>query len=194
MKLKSERKFSDMKHVMYEQKHPGMGTAYWVYSELSKGKWFNMTVMVPRDGMKEFTKTFGHYHEAAKHAEIETYKLLSGKGIFMLQKKYYDDEGKWIPEKVEGVYLVQGYPGDVIMVPKEYGHSWSNTGNEPLITYDDWNLTHIPEDYLFIKKLKGMAYYLVDDKGAISAVKNNNYKDLPRPVWMSAAEFNAMVA
>ena len=193
MILKSERKFADMKHVLYEQKHPGLGTAYWVFSELSKGKWFNMTILAPREGMKEFPKTFGHYHEAVKHDETETYKLLSGKGIFMLQKKFYDEKGTWVPEKVTGVFLVQGYPGDVIMVPKEYGHSWSNIGDEPLITYDDWNLPHIPEDYKYIKKQKGMAYYLVDEKGAIRATKNSSYKDLPAPVWMSAAEFNAMV-
>ena len=157
MILKSKRKFSDMKHVLYEKKHPGNDTAYWVFSELSRSKWFNMTILVPRSGTKEFPKTFGHYHEGTNH--LETYKLVNGKGIFLLQKKFYDKEGKWIPDRIDKVYLVQAYPGDTIIVPKEYGHSWSNIGDEPLVTYDDWEIPHSPEDYKHIKKLGAETIY-----------------------------------
>ncbi|MDC0449131.1 hypothetical protein OAL67_00820 [bacterium] len=191
MQLKSSRELEKLKEVLMAPTAEGPETAYWVFSGLSHDKWENMTVIAPGRYGTEFPKTYGHYHTTSKVRE--TYKLVSGEGVFMLQKKHYKD-GVWFPEVVDKVFLIKASHGDeIVIVPEEYGHSWSNIGHEPLVTYDDWRNGHEHYDYDAIKDLQGLAYYLVEENGGIKTVPNPKYKDHPEPQWVTAEEFNLMV-
>jgi len=108
-------------------------------------------------------------------------------------KKHIED-GNLVHEKVDQVYLVRAKPGDKIVIKNHMGHSWSNVGEKPLISYDDWRSGHQPEEYLPIEKMNGMAYYLIRENGNLVAKPNLNYVDLPEPKWLTAQEFSRMNA
>ena len=189
MLLKSTRTLKEMVPVL-SNADLGEGVnyddlVYWVFSNVSK-KWENMTVTTPGDYNGEFPKTFGHYHSSAV---TERYKFISGKGIFVLQKrKLVDDE--WASDQLEKIYFVEFLPGDEIDITQEWGHSWSNIGDEPLITLDDWKEGHTHGDYEPIENMGGMGYFLVKKNGGAEFVPNPNYKDLPKPEWITAKDFN----
>ncbi len=90
---------------------------------------------------------------------------------------------------VDEVFLVGAEPGDEIAVPPVFAHSWSNIGNTPLITFDNWRHGHVPQDYEPIKKHQGLAYYLVSTENGVSLVVNPKYKNVPKPKWLTAKEF-----
>ena len=176
MKLSSTRILEDLKAVLKDLSPVGPDPAYWVFSEVSKGKWANITVWAPGKHGDEYNKTFGHYHP--ENAVDETYHVIEGRGILQLQKRDLSE-----------VFLIKAQAGDEIIIPWEYGHSWSNIGNGPLMTFDNWTSGHTPADYEPIEKLHGLAYYLIEANGEVKAVPNSNYKDLPEPIWFSAEEF-----
>ncbi|MBI4099399.1 hypothetical protein HY440_00155 [Candidatus Microgenomates bacterium] len=93
---------------------------------------------------------------------------------------------------VDEVYLIKAKPGDEILITPEWGHSWSNVGNGPLISFDDWRAGHTPADYAPIEHLQGLAYYLVVEGTGPKPAANPNYKNLPEPKWVSAEEFKRM--
>jgi oxalate decarboxylase/phosphoglucose isomerase-like protein (cupin superfamily) len=105
-----------------------------------------------------------------------------------MQKQYFEN-GVWVPNRVEKIYFVTASPGDEIVISKEFGHSWSNIGDTPLVSFDDWRSGHQPSDYEPMKNLRGLAYYLVADGGKVKTVKNENYNSLPDPIWITAQEF-----
>ncbi len=186
MKLGSIRELLGMKPVLKDPDATGQDPVYWVFSECSQEGWANVTVIAPGNYGGEYPKTFGHYHGS----EIdETYHLVEGEGVLVMQKKHFDESGKWIPEVVDEVVLIKAKPGDEILITPEWGHSWSNVGSAPLISFDDWRAGHSPTDYSEIEKLQGLAYYLIDKDGEVTPVANSKYQNLPDPVWMSAEEF-----
>ncbi|OGE23642.1 hypothetical protein A2688_02345 [Candidatus Daviesbacteria bacterium RIFCSPHIGHO2_01_FULL_38_8] len=187
MRLGTQKTLEQLKPVLKDPNSSGPDPVYYVFYELTEKSWANNTIISPGKIGEEFPKTFGHYHPDG--APDETYHLVSGDGVLLLQKKHVEN-GKIIPEIVDEVFLAKAKPGDEIVIPKEYGHSWSNVGNMPLISFDDWRTGHTPSDYEPIEKMQGMAYYLVEENGAVKAVPNPNYKNLPDPVWSTAEEFN----
>jgi oxalate decarboxylase/phosphoglucose isomerase-like protein (cupin superfamily) len=187
MDIRSKRKLKKQTEVLKNPKATGPDPVYAVFDKLGMDGWENETVLVNGSYDGEFPKTYGHYHP--EHAPPEKYELVSGQGVFLLQKKFYDENGKWIPEKVREVLLVKAEkPGTQIVVNPDYGHSWSNVGNEPLVTLDDWTYKHTPGDYIHIERLRGMAYYLVEKNGEVEAIPNSNYKDLPKPKWITSED------
>jgi glucose-6-phosphate isomerase len=188
MLLRSTRTLKDMSPVLMENvKDQDDFPVYWVFSDVSK-KWENMTVISPGNIGKEFAKTYGHYHGTST---VERYKLLSGQGILVMQKrKFLDDD--WQDDQIDKVYFVEFLPGDEIDITPEWGHSWSNIGSEPLVTLDNWKDGHQESDYEPMKKLQGMSYYLVNKNGQAEFVPNENYKDLPKPEWITASDFNKL--
>lgn len=186
MKLGSIRELSGLKPVLKDPNATGPDPVYWVFSEVSDTKWANITIITHGHYHGEFPKTFGHYHGSDVN---ETYYLVEGKGILLMQKKFIDQNGDWIPEKVSEVYLVEAHPGDEILITPDWGHSWSNVGETPLISFDDWRSGHKESDYTDIKNLQGMAYYLVYQDKELGIVPNPNYRDLPEPKWITAKQF-----
>lgn len=187
MKLGSVRDLSGLRAVLKDPSSLGPDPVYWVYSEIADGRWANLTVIAPGRFTDEYPKTFGHYHGSAVN---ETYHLIEGEGVLLLQKKHFEG-GKWIPEKVDEVILIKAKPGDEILITPEWGHSWSNLGEGPLLSFDDWRSGHSPFDYEDIKSLQGLAYYLIEENGRVKAVPNPKYVDLPEPKWLNAQEFAA---
>lgn len=186
MKLSSVRELAGLKTVLKDQESLGPDPAYWVFGDISKEEWANLTIIAPGNYNGEYPKTFGHYHP--ENASTETYYLISGEGILQMQKKHLEN-GERVPEIVDEVYLIKAKPGDKIVITPEFGHSWSNTGTKPLISFDDWREGHSPSDYEPISQQHGMAYYLIQENGQTKAIPNPNYKDLPEPKWITAEEF-----
>lgn len=186
MKLGSIRELSGLKPVLKDPNATGPDPAYWVFSEISDAVWFNITITAPGRYSQEYPKTFGHYHP--EDAVTEIYKVIEGEGIMLLQKKHLEN-GQTVPEVVEEVILIKTKPGDEIRITPEWGHSWSNIGHLPLITFDNWSFGHLPTDYEIIEKLQGMAYYLIEENGQPKAVLNPRYQNLPEPLWLTAKEF-----
>lgn len=111
-----------------------------------------------------------------------------------MQKRHLGQDGNAVWNMVDEVYLISAKPGDEIVISPEWGHSWSNVGKGPLISFDDWRAGHKPTDYEVMEKLQGMAYYLVEENGQPKAVPNPNYSNLPEPKWISAHEFKELTA
>ena len=186
MKISSSRNIEELRGVLRTPKSTGPETAYWVFSGIGHKRWENMTITTPGLYDSEYPKTYGHYHSVS--TEIEIYKVISGQGIFQLQKKHVEN-GRLIENMVDEVYLLGAEVGDEIAIKPEYGHSWSNVGNTPLITFDNWRFGHSPNDYLPIKKQQGMAYYLIEENKELKAVPNEKYVNLPKPKWITVKEF-----
>lgn len=182
MKLGSIRELSGMKPVLKDPHATGPDPVYWVFPELSEGEWANMTVWNNGTYNGEFPKTFGHYHPIGAADEI--YRVIWGKGILQLQRRHNDS--------IAEVFLVHCEVGDEVIITWPFGHSWSNVGDCPLITYDNWRSGHDPSDYEPIEAMQGMAYYLIEKDGEVKAVPNPKYKDLPEPVWITAEEFKSL--
>ena len=186
MQLRSTRSLDAMRPVLQNEDCSGPDPLYWVYKEVQPGgRWENLTIIAPGKIGDEYPKTFGHYHETEV---LETYKLIAGKGVLMLQEKFLEN-GNWIVEKVANVYLVQAEPGDEIVISPQFGHSWSNVGDSCLLSFDDWRSGHSPSDYEPIQNLKGLAYYLIEKEGKPYPIANSNYQNLPEPIWTTAKEF-----
>ncbi len=187
MKLSSTRDLAGLKPVLKDSNSTGPDPVYWVFSDATDSKWANVTMIASGSFNGEFPKTFGHYHGVDVP---EIYHLIEGQGILLLQKKHMEGE-TWIPEKVSEVLLIQAKPGDEILITPEWGHSWSNVGTGPLISFDDWRSGHTPGDYEKIEQLQGLAYYLISENGQVKPVPNPHYVDLPEPKFITAAEFKA---
>lgn len=175
MKLGTQKTLEELKPVLKDPESIGPDPVYFVFGDVSESEWANITIIQNGKIGEEYPKTFGHYHSVDIN---ETYQLLSGKGVFQMVNK-----------NLKEIYLIKAKPGDEIIITPEFGHSWSNTGSMPLISFDDWRSGHKPSDYEDVKNLHGMPYYLVEDQGEPKAIPNPNYKDLPEPIWITAEEF-----
>ncbi|KKR09888.1 MAG: hypothetical protein UT38_C0018G0004 [Microgenomates group bacterium GW2011_GWA2_39_19] len=184
MKLSLIRDLKSLRLVLKDPEAVGPDPAYWVFSEIG-GLWNNITLIAPGNYNGEFPKTFGHYHETHVNEKIH---VIEGKGVMLLQKRLVEN-GNPISEKIEEVICIKAKAGDEIIVPFEYGHSWYNTGDEPLILFDDWSAGHVPGDYKEIGRLQGMAYYITDNNG-IDVLKNSNYTIVPQIKWLTVEEFS----
>lgn len=183
MKLSSQRDLNGLKPTLIDpsivDETISQKVVYWVFSELTEKSWANLTVISPDRIGEEFPKTFGHYHGTDVN---ETYHLISGEGILLMQKKDVEN-------RISDVVFIKAKPGDEIVITPEWGHSWSNVGDTPLLSFDDWRSGHTERDYKLIEELGGMSYYLTLKDGEITYQKNPRYDDLPEPIWMTPDEF-----
>ena len=151
----------------------------------------NITVWETGTVGGEYIKTYGHYHVG----EIdETYWVLAGEGMVLLQTRKEDSSGNPIDEEVESFYVIEVKQGDSVFIPSETGHLAINTGKTWLVTEDDSpvNFEEVDPvslpghaDYEPIKRLKGFAYYVIEENGQPTLVKNPNYKVIPEPEWLT---------
>lgn len=187
MKLNVSRTLEDLRPVLLDPNCTSPETVYWVFGKATLNvTWENMTIIAPGLLGAELPKTMGHYHGTNID---EIYAEVSGEGILLMQKKVVRD-GKFIPNEVSEVLLVKASHGEKVTIPPAYGHSWSNAGAQPLITYDNWRAGHEPSDYEVVKTLHGMAYYLTKEGESVIPVANPNYRNLPEPLFISANELS----
>ncbi len=150
----------------------------------------NITVWVPGTVDGEYIKTYGHYHVGNF---AETYWVLYGEGIALLQKRALDSNGNPIDDEIEDFKAIPVKAGDEVFMPSGYGHLVVNTGKTYFVTADDSFVDFIDSksqsgneasmpghaDYEPLKKLQGFAYYVVEKDGKPTLVKNENYKKVP---------------
>lgn len=166
---KSEvRYLKELKTVVYDKnwlKKAKNFPLYYIFRGLKEKNdlRYDITIIPPAKLGKEYVKTKGHFHKG-KFGEL--YKVLSGEGVFLLQK------GK---EKIEDVYFVKGKRGDYILIPPDYGHTTINASNN-ILKMANWVSKNCFSDYKSVEKKKGMCYYLTLE----GWIKNKNYKIVPK--------------
>jgi glucose-6-phosphate isomerase len=122
---------------------------------------YDITIIPSRMLGKEFVKTKGHYH-LGNFGEL--YKVLSGEGIFLIQKKDLSD-----------AYFVKAKKGDFIKIPPGYGHTIINPSKK-VLKIANWVSKNCQSDYQTIEKKNGFCYYYTIE----GWVKNKNYKKIPK--------------
>lgn len=159
----------------------------------------NITVWETGTVGGEYIKTYGHYHVGKLD---ETYWIVSGEGIVLLQKRKEDDQGNPIDDELESFKAITAKAGDSIFIPSGTGHLIVNTGDTWLVTVDDSpvNFEEVDPvslpghaDYEAVKKMKGFGYYIISENGKPKAVANPNYQNLPEVEWMSAKEYSSSI-
>lgn len=178
------RTHEKMVEVLMDSK--GQGPMYHYYMIRGGTDQKNITVWEPGTISGEYVKTYGHYHVGDIH---ETYWVLYGEGIVLLQKLAVDRDGKMIPDVVEEFKAQPVKPGDKVYMDSGWGHLVANVGETYLVTADDSpvnfeekNPTSLPghADYEPVKQMRGFAYYVVEHEGRPALVKNNLYKEIKK--------------
>lgn len=182
----AERSHEKMREVLMSPDAAGPEVHYYMIRGGSEKE--NITVWEPGTVGGEYIKAYGHYHVGDIS---ETYSILRGEGILMLQKRKTDDE-------MENCIAVHAKAGDVLPIPTGVGHLMVNTGKVWLATADDSPVNFAEKDpvslpghadYETVKKMRGFAYYVIEKDGKPSFVKNPNYKNTPEIKEMDAKEY-----
>ncbi len=167
MSQMSARTLEKMREVLMEPNASGPEEMYFMIRGDP-----NITIWNPGKVGNEYVKTYGHYH---KHNEPETYWVLRGEGIILMQKM-----GK-TSDIVEDIKIQRVKAGDTVHIPRGWGHVACNTGKTSLVTADNApaDAEHNQNDYIPIKEMCGFAYYIVEKNGKPALVKNSRYKKVP---------------
>lgn len=144
----------------------------------------NITVWEPGLVGDEYIKTYGHYHVGDLS---ETYWILYGEGIALLQKRAEDKQGNPINNVIEEFQAIPVKPGSEVFLPSGYGHLVVNTSDTYFVTADD-SPVHFDDpdpaglpghaDYKPVQEMKGFAYYIVEKDGKPALRRNPNYKEI----------------
>lgn len=144
----------------------------------------NITIMEIGTVGGEYIKTYGHYHVIDFK---ETYRIIHGNGLVLLQMREKDDDGNFVDNKIAWFRAIPVAPGSVVEIPSFAGHLLVNTGDTWLVTSDDsmfdpsGDSSSMPQhaDYEAVKKMHGFAYYVVLKDGKPALVKNPKYTSVP---------------
>lgn len=145
----------------------------------------NITIWEPGKVGKEYIKTYGHYHVGDID---ETYWMIYGEGITIAQRRVVDAGGEPIDDEVDAIRIIKVKAGDAVYMPRGWAHAAVNIGKTFFVTADDSSVnfedvdpSSLPghADYEPIKKMRGMAYYVVEQNGGPTLVKNPLYKKVP---------------
>jgi len=144
----------------------------------------NITVWEPGTISGEYIKTYGHYHVGKLD---ETYWIIYGTGIALLQKLAVDENGNPIVDVVEEFKAIPVKQGDSLYMPAGWGHLVVNTGTTYFVTADNSPVNFEKKDeaslpghadYKLVQLMKGFAYYVVEHEGKPALVKNKLYKEI----------------
>jgi len=105
----------------------------------------------------EYVKSSGQYHPPTPPSHMatpEVYTVLSGTGLFLLQKARppYD--------RIEDVVLVEVHAGETFLVPPDYGHLQINPSPEPLV-FSYAVMDGMKGQYEAFRERQGAAYYVM---------------------------------
>ena len=173
-----ERTHDMMREVLLDPDAAGPAVHYYMIRGGSeKG---NITVWESGLVGREYIKTYGHYHVDALP---ETYWVLSGEGIALLQKRARDGND---PAHLDAFKVVSVSAGDRLDIPAGWGHLVVNTGKTFLVTKDDSPVAGVGDsasmpqhaDYEPVKAMHGFAYYVVEHDGKPALIKNERYSDV----------------
>ncbi len=155
----------------------------------------NITVWETGTVGGEYIKTYGHYHVG--HLD-ETYHVIAGEGVILLQNRKKDQSGNPIDDEIESFYAITVKTGNSVFIPSGTGHLAVNVGKVWFVTSDDSPVNFAEADpvslpghadYEPIKKLRGFAYYLIEESGKPALVKNHNYRYAAQPEWLTPKEY-----
>lgn len=144
----------------------------------------NTTVWEPGTISGEYIKTYGHYHVGDLS---ETYWIVYGQGVALMQKLAEDENGNMIADQVEEFKAIPVTAGSEIFMPAKYGHLLVNTGLTYLVCIDDSPVDFEDRDpssfpghanYELVKQMRGFAYYVVEHEGKPALKRNPLYKSI----------------
>jgi len=192
----SKRVLSDLKDVITNTSQVSPGSReeglndrdlYYMYRNLHKVEHdtiirenhlrYDMTVILPGQIGKEYTKTLGHYHPDKNGTNLsypEVYEVISGRAFYLLQKPKRLENGIIDYSVIENVLLVEVNAGEKAIMPSDYGHITINIDPEPLVM-SNWVSNDFQSDYSEYKNLNGGAYYLLKDDNTYQTKKNSRY-------------------
>jgi glucose-6-phosphate isomerase len=177
----AERTHEKMKEVLMRPDAQGPDIHYYMVRGGPEKK--NITIWESGKVDGEYIKTYGHYHILDFK---ETYTVLSGEGIILLQIRKKNEDGTWASDTIESFKALKIKAGDSISIPSFAGHLVVNTGPTWLVTSDDSPFTleesaSAPShaDYEAVKLMHGFAYYVVEKNGEPVLVKNERYAAVP---------------
>jgi len=145
----------------------------------------NITIWEPGKVGNEYIKTYGHYHVGDIS---ETYWIVYGEGITIAQKRVVGSDGEPVDEEIEEIRIVKVKAGEAVFMPRGWAHASVNIGktffataDDSPVNFEDVDPSSLPghADYEPIKKMRGMAYYIIEEKGQPTLVKNPAYKKVP---------------
>lgn len=186
MKPYAERTHDKMKEVLMSPDAPGPEIHYYMIRGGVNKR--NITVWETGTVGGEYIKTYGHYHVGKLD---ETYWVIQGEGVVLLQKREVDTQGNPIDDRIEYFKALYVKDGDSVFIPSGFGHLVANVGKTWLVTADDSpvNFEEVDPvslpghaDYEPVKKMQGFAYYVVEENGKPKLVKNHRYRKVPEVV------------
>ena len=189
----AERSHEKMKEVLMHPGAPGPAIHYYMIRG-GKDK-TNITVWESGTVGGEYIKTYGHYHIG--HLD-ETYTIAAGEGVILLQNRKKDVNDNPIDDEIVEFYAIKVKVGDKVFIPSGRGHLACNIGQVWFVTIDDSPVNFAEAgpvslpghaDYEPIKKLRGFAYYMVEEGGKPTLVKNPSYKVVPQAQWLTPQEY-----
>src|SRR4030043_710813 len=177
------RTHQKMLDVLMDPKTQGPAVHYHMVRGGSDQK--NITIWEPGKVGEEYIKTYGHYHVGDLD---ETYWILYGEGIAVIQKRMTGSDGEPVDDQIEEIYAVYVKAGDTLYIPTGWGHLVVNVGKTYFVTADDSpvNFEEVDPvtlpghaDYEAVKKMQGFCYYVVEKDGKPTLEKNLKYKKIP---------------
>lgn len=173
-----------MKEVLMDPNGIGPEVHYYMIRGGSDQK--NITVWEPGMVSSEYIKTYGHYHVGDLS---ETYNIVYGQGVALLQKLAENEKGEMIMDEVEEFRAISVLPGQEIFMPAKFGHLLANVGKTYFVTVDDSPVdfedrdpSSFPghADYEPVKKMRGFAYYVIENNGKVALQRNPLYKTIKK--------------
>lgn len=190
----AERTHEKMKDVLMD---PSTSSGPAVHYHMVRGgsDQRNITVWEPGLVGTEFIKTYGHYHVGRLD---ETYWVLFGEGIVLVQKRAVDESGKAKNDEISEMYAVHVKAGDAIFIPDAWGHLVANisktffvTADDSPVNFEEVDPVSLPghADYQAVKSMQGFGYYVVERDGKPALVKNERYKQVPEVSIIEASQY-----
>lgn len=180
----AERTNREMMDVLMNPESPGPEIHYYMIRGGTQKT--NITVWESGTVGGEYIKTYGHYHVEKLD---ETYTVIQGEGIIVMQTRKTDKSGGPIDDEIESFRAVRVKTGDKIFIPSGAGHLGINTGNVWFVTSDDspvdfGEINAVSEpghaDYAPFRKMRGAAYYVIEKNSKPALIKNPLYKSVPK--------------
>jgi len=178
------RTHDKMKDVLMDPSGKGPVIHYYMIRGGKSQK--NITIWEPGTVSGEYIKTYGHYHVGDLD---ETYWVLFGQGVTLLQKLAINKNGVMIPDVVEEFRVIAVKPGDSVYMPAGYGHLVANVGSTYFVTaddspvsFDEANPASMPghADYEPVKRMQGFAYYVIENKDKPALRRNTRYREIKK--------------
>ncbi len=179
----ADRPHEKMREVLMNPDAPGPEIHYYMIRGGKDKK--NITIWENGTVGGEYIKTYGHYHVGKLD---ETYWVINGEGIVLLQIRKVNESGNPIDDEIEEFKAIRVKAGDHVFIPSGTGHlvvnigkTWLVTADDSPVNFDEVDPVSLPghADYEPVKKLQGFAYYVVEKEGQPALVKNTKYKTVP---------------